>query len=39
VAIAAVRAFDTRFDEIRFVFLDDALRRVFEHAAQGGEAG
>jgi O-acetyl-ADP-ribose deacetylase (regulator of RNase III) len=39
VAIAAVRAFDTRFDEIRFVVLDDALRRVFEHAAQGGEAG
>jgi O-acetyl-ADP-ribose deacetylase (regulator of RNase III) len=37
VAIAAVRAFDTRFDEIRFVFLDDALRRVFERAAQGRE--
>jgi O-acetyl-ADP-ribose deacetylase (regulator of RNase III) len=37
VAVGAVRAFDTCFDEIRFVFLDDALRRVFERAAQGRE--
>ena len=29
VAVAAVRELEERFDEIRFVFLDDALRRVF----------
>jgi O-acetyl-ADP-ribose deacetylase len=29
VAVAAVREFTDRFDEIRFVFLDDALRQVF----------
>jgi O-acetyl-ADP-ribose deacetylase (regulator of RNase III) len=34
VALAAVRPFEERFDEIRFVFLDDDLRRVFENAAQ-----
>jgi O-acetyl-ADP-ribose deacetylase (regulator of RNase III) len=32
VAVAAVRPFESRFDEIRFVFLDDELRRVFEEA-------
>jgi O-acetyl-ADP-ribose deacetylase (regulator of RNase III) len=35
VAVAAARTYEDRFDEIRFVFLDDALRRVFEDAAQG----
>jgi len=34
VAVAAVTPFDGRFDEIRFVFLDEALRRVFSDAAQ-----
>jgi O-acetyl-ADP-ribose deacetylase (regulator of RNase III) len=29
VAVVAVREFTDRFDEIRFVFLDDALRQVF----------
>jgi O-acetyl-ADP-ribose deacetylase (regulator of RNase III) len=29
VAVGAVREFTDRFDEIRFVFLDDALRQVF----------
>ena len=33
VAIEAVRPFDTEFDEIRFVFLQDELRAVFERAA------
>jgi O-acetyl-ADP-ribose deacetylase (regulator of RNase III) len=37
VAIAAVRPFEDRFDEIRFVFLDDDLRAGFAGAA-GGEA-
>lgn len=32
VARAAVRPFADRFDEIRFVFRDDDLRRVFEAA-------
>ena len=32
-AVAAVRPFEERFDEIRFVFLDEGLRRVFEDAA------
>jgi len=31
-AVEAVRPFDTRFDEIRFVFIDDVLRQVFEDA-------
>jgi O-acetyl-ADP-ribose deacetylase len=30
VAVGAVRAFLDRFDEIRFVFLDDELRDLFE---------
>jgi O-acetyl-ADP-ribose deacetylase (regulator of RNase III) len=32
VSVGAARALDDRFDEIRFVFLDDELRRVFEEA-------
>ena len=35
VAVAAVRPFVDGFDEIRFVFLDGALRDLFERAAQG----
>jgi O-acetyl-ADP-ribose deacetylase (regulator of RNase III) len=37
VAIAAVRPFTERLDEIRFVFLDDGLRRVFADTAEAGE--
>jgi O-acetyl-ADP-ribose deacetylase len=33
VAVAAVQPLAERFDEIRFVFRDDALRRLFEEAA------
>jgi O-acetyl-ADP-ribose deacetylase (regulator of RNase III) len=33
VAVAAVRELADGFDEIRFVFLDDALRELFERAA------
>ena len=29
VAVGAVRPFEERFDEIRFVFLEDGVRRVF----------
>jgi O-acetyl-ADP-ribose deacetylase (regulator of RNase III) len=36
VSISAVRPLADRFDEIRFVFLDDDVRAVFE--AAGGEA-
>jgi O-acetyl-ADP-ribose deacetylase (regulator of RNase III) len=36
VAVDAVRPFEDRFDEIRFVFLDDDPRRAFEDAAQAG---
>lgn len=36
VAAAAVAPFSDRLDEIRFVFLDDDLRAVFEAAAPGG---
>jgi O-acetyl-ADP-ribose deacetylase len=32
VAVEAVRPFTTRFDEIRFVFLEDALRDLFVRA-------
>ncbi len=32
VAVGAVRGFEGRFDEIRFVFLDDELRKLFEDA-------
>lgn len=32
VAVAAVRELEDRFDEIRFVFLDESLRQLFEHA-------
>ena len=35
VAIEAVQPFVDRFEEIRFVFLDDALRDLFESAAAG----
>lgn len=34
VAVAAVRELEDRFDEIRFVFLDDGLRGVFAQAAE-----
>jgi O-acetyl-ADP-ribose deacetylase (regulator of RNase III) len=34
VAVGAVRELEDRFDEIRFVFLDDDLRRTFEEAAE-----
>jgi O-acetyl-ADP-ribose deacetylase (regulator of RNase III) len=34
VAVAAAGEFSDRFDEIRFVFLDDSLRRVFEEASE-----
>jgi len=34
VAASAVRPFEQRLDEIRFVFLDERLRRAFEDAAQ-----
>ena len=37
VAIEAVQPFEGRFDEIRFVFLDDGPRAAFAGAA-GGEA-
>jgi O-acetyl-ADP-ribose deacetylase len=32
VAVEAVRPFEDRFEEIRFVFLDDELREVFARA-------
>ena len=32
-AVAAVRELEDRFDEIRFVFLDDGMRQLFENAA------
>jgi O-acetyl-ADP-ribose deacetylase (regulator of RNase III) len=34
VAADATRPFDAQFDEIRFVFLDEGLRRVFADAAK-----
>lgn len=34
VAVGAVRELEDRFDEIRFVFLDDRLRKVFEDALE-----
>ncbi|HEU0245758.1 MAG TPA: O-acetyl-ADP-ribose deacetylase [Gaiellaceae bacterium] len=34
VAVDAARDFDDRFDEIRLVFLDDALRRRFQDALE-----
>jgi O-acetyl-ADP-ribose deacetylase (regulator of RNase III) len=34
VAVGSTRVLEERFDEIRFVFLDDGLRGVFEHAAK-----
>ena len=38
VAVAAMRPFEDRFDEIRFVFLDEGLRRVFADAAKAPES-
>jgi O-acetyl-ADP-ribose deacetylase (regulator of RNase III) len=34
VAVAAVRPFAERFDEVRFVFRDEELRGIFERAAE-----
>lgn len=34
IAVEAVRPFADRLDEIRFVFLDDDFRKVFEDAVQ-----
>ena len=34
VAVAAVRPFESQLDEIRFVFLDEGLRRAFADAAE-----
>jgi O-acetyl-ADP-ribose deacetylase (regulator of RNase III) len=34
VAVGAVRELEDRFDEIRFVFLDDSLRRPFQDALE-----
>jgi O-acetyl-ADP-ribose deacetylase (regulator of RNase III) len=34
VAVAAVRPLETRFDEVRFVFLDEGLRRIYDDAAK-----
>ena len=34
VAVAAVRELEDRFDEIRFVFLDEGLRQTFAAAAE-----
>ncbi len=34
VAVGAVRALEDRFDEIRFVFLDDAPRESFQRALE-----
>jgi O-acetyl-ADP-ribose deacetylase (regulator of RNase III) len=34
VAIAAVAELEEHFDEVRFVFLDEGLRRVFAAAAE-----
>ena len=39
VAVAAVRELEDRFDEIRFVFLDETLRQLFEHAQLGDPPG
>ncbi len=33
IAVAAARELEGRFDEIRFVFLDDGMRELFERAA------
>jgi O-acetyl-ADP-ribose deacetylase (regulator of RNase III) len=34
IAVAAVRELEDRFDEIRFVFLDEELRELFERASE-----
>jgi O-acetyl-ADP-ribose deacetylase (regulator of RNase III) len=33
-AVAAVRPLEERFDEVRFVFLDEGLRRIYDDAAK-----
>ena len=38
VAVAAVTPFERRYDEIRFVFLEDGLRRIFAEAAKAVES-
>ena len=38
VAVAAMGPLEDRFDEIRFVFLDEGLRRVFADAAKARES-
>jgi O-acetyl-ADP-ribose deacetylase len=38
VAIGAARPFEARFDEIRFVFLGEDLRRAFADAAEASHA-
>lgn len=38
VAVGAVRELEDRFDEIRFVFLDDEPRRLFAEAAELADA-
>jgi O-acetyl-ADP-ribose deacetylase (regulator of RNase III) len=35
IAVAAARAFEDRFDEIRFVFLDEVMRDLFASAVPG----
>lgn len=37
IAVAPARELEDSFAEIRFVFLDDAMRRVFEHAGESQE--
>jgi len=37
VAVSAVRELEGRFDEIRFLFLDDEMCRIFEHADESQE--
>jgi O-acetyl-ADP-ribose deacetylase len=37
VGVAAVRELEDRFDEIRFVFLDDGMRELFESARPRSE--
>ncbi|HWQ24870.1 MAG TPA: macro domain-containing protein, partial [Gaiellaceae bacterium] len=36
VAVRAVRELEDRFDEIRFVFLDEAMRDLFAQASRAG---
>jgi O-acetyl-ADP-ribose deacetylase (regulator of RNase III) len=34
VSVSAARELADRFDEVRFVFLDEGLRQAFAHAAE-----